>query len=212
MRTAGSVVLTLALVAAPALAQEPSARTHREHVLGTPPMMMHAMQCPMVPGMMMHGHGGMGMGTGMMGMGMMMGMGGGMMGPAMILGLRETLDLTPAQVGQLEELQRRTQESMRAQMTEVMRAHEEAAQALAGDSPDLGRYEERLQAAARQAVAAHVAMARTGVQARQLLTAEQRGRLDVLREAMMEMHHHCMRAGMGPAAPGAGQGPPGPHH
>ncbi|MEX1258514.1 MAG: Spy/CpxP family protein refolding chaperone [Gemmatimonadota bacterium] len=143
-----------------------------------------------MPGMM---GGGMGMGgmmqmmaQGMMGGGMMgpemmqmMGQGMGMMatggpGPAMILRMGDALNLTAEQRSRLEAIQAQYSESVQPLMAVAMEAHGNAAAALEGDSPDLAAYEQGLRESADRMVEAHVAMARAAVEARNVLTAEQR--------------------------------------
>jgi Spy/CpxP family protein refolding chaperone len=144
---------------------------------------MHGQMSDSVPSMgMAHGMmiGGM-MGQGMMGADMMqmMGQGMGMMatggpGPATLLRMRETLDLTDAQVTRLEEIQRETQSTVQPQMTAMMSSHDAARQALQVAPPDFDTYERSLQAAANIMVQTHVAMARAQLEARDVLTPEQR--------------------------------------
>lgn len=143
----------------------------------------------MARGMMM---GGM-MGQGMMGSGMMqmMGQGMGMMatggpGPMTLLRMQDELELTDEQVGRLESIQAESQEQMQTQMTAAMDAHREAAQALEGDAPDLQAYQQTLQGAANIMVQMHVGMARTSMEARDVLTPEQRERLGEQGPEMMQ--------------------------
>ncbi len=111
------------------------------------------------------------MGEGMMGPGMieMMGQGMGMMatggpGPAMILRMGEALDLTDEQRTQLQAIQSEYSDSVQPLMAAVMEAHQDAATALEGDSPDFDAYEWALREAADQMVQAHVAMAQAAAE------------------------------------------------
>jgi Spy/CpxP family protein refolding chaperone len=142
-----------------------------------------------VEGMMM---GGM-MGQGMMGSGMMqmMGQGMGMMptggpGPASLLRMRDALELTEPQVARLEAIQAEVQTTVQPQRSAMMSTHTAAAQALQGDSPDFDAYQQDLQAAANIMVQAHVAMARAQVEARAILTPDQRERLETRGMQMMQ--------------------------
>lgn len=131
-------------------------------------------------GMMM---GGM-MGQGMMGSGMMsmMGEGTGMMatggpGPVTLLRMRDELELTDEQVRHLEEVQERFHSETESHMTTMMSEHEQAAETLQGETPDLDAYQQSLQAAANIMVQFHVAMARAAAEGREVLTPEQLERL-----------------------------------
>lgn len=131
----------------------------------------------MAQGMMM---GGM-MGQGMMESGMMqmMGQGMGMMatggpGAAAILDMREALGLTDEQVSRLETIGDELAGTVQPLMTAMMASHTTASEALQGDTPDFDVYQQGLQAAANIMVSAHVAMARSQVEARDALTPEQR--------------------------------------
>ncbi|MDZ7780496.1 MAG: periplasmic heavy metal sensor [Gemmatimonadota bacterium] len=142
----------------------------------------------MAHGMMM---GGM-MGHGMMGSGMMpmMGQGMGMMatggpGPTTLLRMRDALELSDDQVARLQELEEAFQEETGSHMNAAMASHEEAARALQGDAPDLGAYQQSLQAAANVMVQFHAAMARAAIDAREVLTPEQRERLNTQGAQMM---------------------------
>lgn len=140
-------------------------------------------------GMMM---GGM-MGQGMMGSGMMamMGQGMGMMatggpGPMTLLRMEDVLELTEEQIERLEALQERFRENTTSHVSNMMSSHQAAAQALEGDVPDLETYQQRLQAQANIMVQFHVAMARAVMEAREVLTPEQRERLRTEGPQMMD--------------------------
>jgi len=161
------------------------------------------------PGMMGDGM-GMGemmqmMGQGMMGGGMMgpemmgmMGQGMGMMatggpGPAMILRMGDALNLTDEQRSRLEAIQTEYSDSVEPLMSGAREAHQNAAAALEGDSPDIEAYDRALREGADQMVQAHVAMARAAAEARDVLTEEQREGLD----GGMQMMQGMMGGGPG---------------
>ncbi|NIT86058.1 MAG: periplasmic heavy metal sensor [Gemmatimonadetes bacterium] len=162
---------------------------------------MHRPPSDTVPGMMGPGMmmGGM-MGQGMMGAGMTRMMGMGMMatggpGPTMLLRMRDALELTDDQVSRLEAIREDHSGDHRAAMGSAISAHRRAAEALHGASPDFQAYEDALGEAADHMVRAHVTMARASVQAREVLTAEQRERLHSGMRMMQEM---MGEPGMGP--------------
>lgn len=144
------------------------------------------------PGQMMPG---MGMMSGMMGAGMMdqgmlqmMGQGMGLMatggpGPTLILRMRDVLDLSDEQVRDLEEIQDRSQGQSMSES--VMQAHTRAQQALAGDDPDFDAYESALRDAMDDMMQMHVEMGRATVEAKEVLTEEQRLRLEEIGHGMM---------------------------
>lgn len=138
---------------------------------------------------------GMGMMSGMMGEGMMdqrmiqmMGQGMGLMatggpGPNMILRMRDVLDLSDEQVGHLEEIRDGSEGQPMSET--VMQARERAQQALAGDNPDFDAYESALRDAMDGMVEMHVEMARVTAEAKEVLTEEQRMRLEEIGHGMM---------------------------
>lgn len=143
----------------------------------------------MAQGMMM----GSMMGQGMMGSGMMqmMGQGMGMMatggpGATAMLTMRDALDLSDEQVSRLETIRDELATTVQPLMTAMMASHTAAAGALQGDTPQLGAYQQNLQTAANIMVQTHVAMAQAQVQARRVLTPEQRERLAVRGMQMMQ--------------------------
>jgi Spy/CpxP family protein refolding chaperone len=143
------------------------------------------------------------MGQGMMGGGMMgpemmsmMGQGMGVMttggpGPSMILRMGDALNLTDEQRSQLDAIQTEFTDSVEPLMAGAREAHQNAAAALDGDSPDLEAYERALREAADGMVEAHVAMARAAAEARDVLTDEQREGL----EGGMQMMQGMMGGG-----------------
>lgn len=116
---------------------------------------------------------------------------GGMMGmaagPGMILQLRVSLELTENQIAQLEAMHDSTGQQMRQHMMQGMEAMRAAAELLDPESTDLEGYEARLREASSHMVLAHAAVARAAVQARGLLTVDQRERLALARSMMKEM-------------------------
>ena len=156
---------------------------------------MHEQRSDTMPGMMGQRMmmGGMS-GQGMMGpeMMQMMGQGMGMMatggpGPAMILRMSDALELTDDQVSRLSEIRDEFSDNRQQHMSVAMAAHQKAAQALEGDSPDFGAYEEALSEAASHMVQAHVTMAQASVQARGVLSQDQRQQLQQGMHMMREM-------------------------
>lgn len=197
MRRTLTMMVAFALAAAPGVAQgHHGARGDSSGGMG----MMQG-QGGMMQGGMMQMMGGQG--------GMMMGMA---MGPGMVLRLQESLDLTEAQVTQLEALRDSVGPTMQQHMMQGMQGMHAASELLASDSPDLEAYAARLGEAASQMVQAHVAMARAAVAARQVLTPEQREQLSQARQMMHEMAPGMMGGGMTGGAmmgQGGGNGPGG---
>lgn len=191
-RMLAGLIIVAALAAAPVAAQE-RPLGQRADSTHHPGMMQPGMMQMMHPAMMqmmqrMHGQNGM-MGSGMMGMAG---------GPAMILRLAESLDLTDDQVERLEALRDSAQSGMRQHMMQGMQAMQTARELVEGESPDLGTYEETLREAANHMVLAHTAMARAAVEARGLLTPQQRDRLALARSMMQEMRAGMMQGMMMP--------------
>ena len=108
--------------------------------------------------------------------------------PEMLLHHRDSLKLTPDQVTRLEALRDRADESAQPHMQPAMQAHMAAAELLEGNAPDFAAYETKLREAAEHMILAHTAMARAGVEARQVLTPEQTAKLDAVTTSMMAMH------------------------
>lgn len=151
----------------------------------------------------MQGVQGQMMGPGMMGMmGAMHG------GPDMILRSSQALALTPAQTEQLEALREQVRSEHQEHMQAAMAAHRKAAAALDGDEADLDAYTAALNDAADHMVVAHVAMARSTLDARGILTPEQR---DKLGDVMGDMHDMDGMKG-GKMRSGGGEAGHGGHH
>ena len=107
--------------------------------------------------------------------------------PQMLLHLQDSLALSAEQVSRLETLHDQAQQKAMPHMEPAMQAHMEAAAALEADAPDFAAYEAKLREAADHMILAHTEMARTSVAARQVLSAQQRARLETLMPAMMQM-------------------------
>lgn len=142
--------------------------------------------------------------------GMQMGQGGGHC-MAMMAGLGqammafhhpEALGLTADQTQELESLMTRTHEAAHPHMQMAMEAGARAGELLEAERPDLAAYEERLEEAAAHMIQAHTAMARATVEARGLLTPEQRTRLSGMDHEMGAMPCPMMH-GKADAAAGA---------
>lgn len=199
-RTTAVLVMAAALIGAPVAAQErpagAPADTSRRAGHMQPGMMQPGMPGGMT-GMMqaMHGQGGM------------MGMAA---GPAMVLRLRESLELTDAQVERLEALRDTAQSQARQHMAQGMQAMHSAGERLSTASPDLEAYEAQLREAAEHIILAHTVMARAAVRAREVLTPEQLQRVDLARKMMQELQQGMMESPMPPGGMpgpgGAGQG------
>lgn len=184
-RTLAGLTIAAALTSAVPLAAQERPLGQPADSAGQHDMMAPGMMEMMSPGMMqrMHGMGGPGSMMGMMDGGMT----GMSAGPAMILRLEESVELTDDQVARLEALHESAQSEMRQHMMQGMQTMRAAQELLDGDSPELSAYEARLREAANHMVLAHTAMARAAVDARALLSPEQRERLALARTMMQEM-------------------------
>jgi Spy/CpxP family protein refolding chaperone len=194
-RSALAAVAAALLLAGPALGQQPGKAPTQPAkpgamggMSGMPGMGKAKAPAHAAPGKQgMQGMGGMGDCMAMMG------------GPsaAMILMHHQDLALTDGQVQRLRTLAARDSTTATPHMRAAMAAHASAAAILRAASPDFAAYEARLRDAANHAIEGHVAMARTAVEARNVLTAEQRTRLQAL-------HARMMGQGMGTGAMGSG--------
>jgi Spy/CpxP family protein refolding chaperone len=110
--------------------------------------------------------------------------------PAMLLRHQEDLGLSADQVRRIERLQ--AEAGGAEHMGAVMAAHREAAELLHADRPDFAGYEARLREAADHMIQAHTQMARAAVQARGVLTPEQRKRFAHLAHGSMGRGHGGM--------------------
>ena len=167
-------------------------------------------------GAMMGGGGAMGghammSGAGAMAGGTMMGMMQEMQGmgtsPSALLAASERLSLTPEQMALLESMAEAMREAHQEHMQAVMAAHQKAAEALKGDTPDLDAYERGLQEAPGHMVQAHVAMTKGSLSAQAVLTQEQRAELKDGMALMGSMMCGMMgEGGMMNGPPGEGGG------
>lgn len=107
--------------------------------------------------------------------------------PGMILRAADALELTAEQKTRLEAIQTQSAGTSQPHMQQMMDAHQRAVQALEGDSADLAAYESAMEQAADQMVTMHVAAARAGVDARAVLTPDQRAKLKNTTAMMREM-------------------------
>ncbi|HET9984299.1 MAG TPA: Spy/CpxP family protein refolding chaperone [Longimicrobiales bacterium] len=154
---------------------------------------------------------------GMMGMEGMMMMG--VPDAGMILHMRGPLGLTDAQVKRLEAIRTQTQKAAKPQMDAAMAAHRAANGLLETSSPDFARFQTKLREAAEHMVRAHVEMAKGAVQARAVLTPEQRANvrfgMRMMQQMMQERGMEMMGGGMAPGTTpgGPARGPaPQPRH
>lgn len=180
------VALLLGIAGAPAGAQQMGGM----HPAGGQGRMMDQGMMQMCGGMMggdmmsgggMAGHGmmgGMAAGQGMMGgtgaMGMMPAGGA---SPAALLRAGDELALTPDQKTRLEALANEPGEGRQTHMQAAMAARTRATKALSADAPDLQAYQNALEEAASRMVEVHVAVARAALDARAVLTPEQRSKI-----------------------------------
>jgi Spy/CpxP family protein refolding chaperone len=115
--------------------------------------------------------------------------------PAMILLHADHLGLSQDQVRRIEAIRDRTDGA--AHMQGAMATQRQAAELLQAEQPDLAAFEARLRQAADHMVQAHTTMARAAVDARAILTPEQRA-------SLAGMAHGAM--GHGDMGHGAGHG------
>jgi Spy/CpxP family protein refolding chaperone len=122
--------------------------------------------------------------------------------PTMILRHAEHLGLSQDQVRRIEAIRDRAE--VATHMQGAMAAHRQAAELLQAEQPDLAAYEARLRQAADHMVQAHTSMARTAVEARAILTPEQRASLAGM--AHGAMGHGAMGHGSGHGSGAMGEG------
>jgi Spy/CpxP family protein refolding chaperone len=118
--------------------------------------------------------------------------------PAMILNLRQSLGLTDEQIDRLEALRDNVRSEVRQNMMQGMQTMRAAQELLEAESPDLTVYQERLREAANDMVLARTAMAQAAVEARALLTTEQRDQLALARRMFHEIRGGTANGMMGP--------------
>lgn len=208
----GTVLALMVATAATGQAQQQGMMGGQMHADTTPT----ATRCPggmgmmgMMPGMagdsagMMQMRGGMGPGMmgggmGMMGSGAMMS-GSGMMGmmgagPSMLLAQRDVLELTDDQVQRLEELETKQKGMMKGMHRGMMVVRSQMQDAMAADTLDMEAYRKAVEAMADQMVSHHMQMARFRTQVLDVLTPEQREKLQT---GMQMMRHMMGGPGMG---------------
>ncbi len=112
--------------------------------------------------------------------------------PAMLLRMKDALGLSAAQVTQLQQVQQQGSSAMQEHMREAMQAHERGRQLLRADAPDMTAVETTAKQAAEHMALAHVAMIRAGVDARKVLTADQRQKLQTGMAMMRAMMRPMM--------------------
>lgn len=110
--------------------------------------------------------------------------------PKMLLKQRDMLQLTAAQVEQLEALQAAHKADCEKRMAAVKAAEEAAAAALSQATPDLTAYGARLREAANHKVDCKVDMARISQAGAALLTAQQRAHLSHMQHGAPGSHSH----------------------
>ncbi|HEX7123503.1 MAG TPA: Spy/CpxP family protein refolding chaperone [Gemmatimonadaceae bacterium] len=125
-----------------------------------------------------------------------------MPGPSTILRMREALKLTPDQVQRLERIRDSVQQTRGPHQEQAMAALREASNILDEPNPDLSRYEAKLKEAANHFVLAHVSRTRGWIEARQVLTEEQRSNVDFGLRVMQQLVAEQMREAMGEMHPG----------
>jgi hypothetical protein len=188
MRKAAMFMIGTLLTVSPAAAQQ------HEH----PPAPSDSVAAPQAMDMMgmmgrmmtmmaqMHRTMGGGMAPGMMGEGMM----GGMMDmdcPCLPLRLRGALGLSEDQVRRIGQIEERSRKEQAEHARLAMEAQRAGMAALHAQQPNLREYEARMREAASHGVDAQLALASGSVEARAVLTAEQREKLRSAMEAMGEL-------------------------
>ena len=146
--------------------------------------------------------------TGMMSHGMMSGMGGqvpGTMGggmmrmqlpcPHRLIGMKDELNLSEAQLANLETLAGRASKAVENHVEGAMAARVRANEILSGNVGGFDEYGEALRAAATHMVEAHIAMARSGFEAQSLLSPEQKKSVSPAPTGMRGMHEGGMMGG-----------------
>ncbi len=119
--------------------------------------------------------------------------------------------LTTEQEAKVDDLVAEARREHAAAMQSAMSAQSDAAAALAEATPDLAAYEQMMKQAASRMVDGQMAMARAAVEARALLTPEQRAKLPESAQLMNTMMCGMMGAGS-PVHHGPGQGGAEPPH
>lgn len=147
--------------------------------------------------MSMQGHGAM--------MGMMVAS-----NPTMMLRHGEALELTDQQVNRLEALRDQLAQRRTAHMEAMRALHGRMAEQATAEEMDLEAHESALRSMADAAVSMHMDAARVGQEAREVLSPEQREKLEVgmqfMRGSMRSMMGGMRNARMGAMGRGAGMG------
>lgn len=210
----GTAMMLVAATAATGQAQQQGMMGGQMHADTTP----SATSCPGSMGMMgmMRGMAGdsagmmqmrRGMGPGMTGGGMGMMEGGammsgrgmmGMMGtnPSMLLAQRDVLELTDDQVSRLEELREEQKGMMKGMHQGMMAVRGQMQDVTAADSLDMDAYRKAVEGMADQMVGHHMQMASFREQVLDVLTPEQREKVQT---GMQMMRHMMGGRGMGGA-------------
>lgn len=214
-----SVLMMLGAAAAPVAGQGMGMAGQSGGAMDSGMMQMcHAMSGGVMDDSMMQGGGAMEGHAGMMAGGSMEGMSGmqhmdrmsGMMsmmqgmglGPAALLGAADRLQLSPAQKSRLGALAEKAAQEHQGHMQAIMAAHQDGAEALKATAPDLDAYQRTLEVAADHMVQAHMAMTRATIEARGVLTEEQRGQVQEGLTLMGSMMCGAMGGGEQQGAPG----------
>lgn len=183
--TLGTALMLLVATSAAGQAQQQGEMHGKMHADTTPA----AAPCPRAMGGMgmmgmMHGRGMRGMMHGMKGQGA------GMMGanPSMLLAQRDVLALTEDQVQRLERLEEKQKGMMKGMHKGMMAVRSQMQDAMGAESPDMETYRSALEEMADQMVSHHMQMARFQQQVLDVLTSEQREKL----QTGMQMMRHMM--------------------
>ena len=188
MRKAAIFMIGSLLAVSPVAAQEHLHQQTPSDSAAAPQMMdMMGMMGQMMTMMaQMHGTMGAEMMPGMMGGGMMPGMMD-MDCPCTPLRLRGSIGLSEDQVRRIGQIEERSRKEEAEHTRLAMEAQRAGMAVLHAQNPNLQEYEARVREAASHRVDAQLALARGSVQAREVLTAEQREKLRSVMESMREL-------------------------
>ena len=114
-------------------------------------------------------------------------------GPATLMRMGQVLDLTAKQIADLEAIQVELTDQRASHMPMAKQAHQQAADLIAGGETDLAEYEDTLREAMDHMISVHVSVARAALDARAVLTEEQRARFEGA--VSMMRHTESMRDG-----------------
>lgn len=198
------VTVGIALAAVPGTAQTDSQHQHTEGQ-DPPSMMTHGMMmgCPFLDSPGMEG-GMMGMGnSGMMNHGMM-----GMPSAQHLISMKEELNLSEVQLANLETLASRASAAVENHMERAMAARSHATEIFNRNAGGFDDYGEALRSAATHMAEIHIAMARSGFEAQNLLSPEQKEAVSEASSGSHGMHEAgMMGGGMRGGSGGHGSGP-----